>query len=167
MRSVNLACILSLFFFLDISNSIGQFVDPQKTIVGGLGNEFLSAASFAIIMGQYDEGIRLTHLGLNRYRPSMGDRAAALSNLCAAHAAKGEPDTAIPFCNDSMDINGRNWRVFVNRAYSYYLKNMLSEATNDLDSAASLRPDARQVIQLRGMINERGLLPRVIMEDHQ
>ena len=44
---------------------------------------------------------------------------------------------------------------------------MLSEATNDLDSAASLRPDARQVIQLRGMINERGLLPRVIMEDHQ
>jgi|TARA_B100001250_G_scaffold414571_1_gene454047 tetratricopeptide (TPR) repeat protein len=167
MRPINLVWIITLFSFLNISDSIAQFVDPQKTIVGGSGNEFLSAASFAIIMGQYDEGIRLTHLGLTRYGPSRGDRAAALSNLCAAHAAKGEPDTAIPFCDESMDINGRNWRAFVNRAYSYYLKNMLSEATSDLDSAASLRPDARQVIQLRGMINERGLLPRVIMEDHQ
>jgi hypothetical protein len=44
---------------------------------------------------------------------------------------------------------------------------MYSEATFDLDAAAAINPDARQVEQLRGMINERGLRPRVIMEDHQ
>ncbi|OUU79706.1 MAG: hypothetical protein CBC38_04320 [Gammaproteobacteria bacterium TMED78] len=166
MHPVSLICITLTILFFGIQSSFAQYTLDSRTIIGS-GNEFLSAASFAITMGQYDEGIRLTHLGLSRYRPNQNDKAAALSNLCAAHAAKGEPDTAIPFCDESMGLNQRNWRAFINRAYSFYLKNMLSEATSDLDFAASLNPDARQVIQLRGMINERGLLPRVIMEDHQ
>ncbi len=136
-------------------------------IIIGAGNEFLSAGSFAIRIGQYDEGIRLTHLGLTRYQPSQSDRAAALSNLCAAHAAKREPDVAISFCNESLGVSSRNWRAYCNRAYAYFLKGMLSEATFDLDAAAAMNPDGRQVIQLRGMINEVGLRPRVIMEDHQ
>jgi tetratricopeptide (TPR) repeat protein len=138
----------------------------NRTILGS-GNEFLSAGSFAIRVGQYDEGIRLTELGLRRYQPNAADRAAAFSNLCAAHAAKGDPDTAIPFCDRSLDLSSNNWRAYSNRSYAYFLKGMYSEATFDLDSAAALNPDARQVLQLRGMINERGLRPRVIMEDHQ
>ena len=138
----------------------------NRSIIGG-GNEFLSAGSFAIRVGQYDEGIRLTHLGLTRYQPNTSDRTAALSNLCAAHAAKGEPDIAIPFCEESLSMSSRNWRAYCNRAYAYFLKGMLSEATFDLDSAAALNPNAEQVIQLRGMINEVGLRPRVIVEDHQ
>ena len=35
------------------------------------------------------------------------------------------------------------------------------------DVSAAINPDAKQVIQLRGMSNEVGLRPRVIMEDHQ
>lgn len=138
----------------------------NRTIIGA-GNEFLSAGSFAIRMGQYDEGIRLTHLGLTRYHPSQKDRAAALSNLCAAHAAKGEPDLAIPFCDESLGVTTRNWRAYNNRAYAYFLKGMLSEATFDLDTAAAINPNGKQVIQLRGMINEVGLRPSVIMVDHQ
>jgi hypothetical protein len=44
---------------------------------------------------------------------------------------------------------------------------MLNDATLNLDLAADLNPDARQVLEIRGMINEVGLRPRVIMEDHQ
>lgn len=143
----------------------GQIAD-NRTILGA-GNEFLSAGAFSIRMGQYDEGIRLTHLGLTRYQPSLEDRAAAQSNLCAAHAARGEPEIAIQHCTESIRLEARNWRAYNNRAYAYYLLGMLSEATFDLDSAAEINADARQVIQLRGMINERGLRPRVIMEDHQ
>lgn len=138
----------------------------SRTIIGA-GNEFLSAGAFAIRMSQYDEGIRLTQLGLTRYQPSRADRAAALSNLCAAYAAKGDPNVAIDFCTQSLDIDGGNWRAYNNRAYAYYLKGMYSEATFDLDAAAAINADGRQIIQLRGMINERGLRPRVIMEDHQ
>ncbi len=157
-----------LVFFagcLVASNAWAQLAD-NRTIIGA-SNEFLSAGSFAIRTGQYDEGIRLTHLGLTRYQPSQADRVAALSNLCAAHAAKGEPDVAIPFCDESLSMSTRNWRAYSNRAYAYFLKGMLSEATFDLDSAAAISPEARQVVQLRGMINEVGLRPRVIVEDHR
>jgi tetratricopeptide (TPR) repeat protein len=140
---------------------------PDSRTIVGSGNEFLSAGSFAIRVGQYDEGIRLTELGLRRYQPSTADRAAAYSNLCAAYAAKDDPDTAIPFCDQSLGLSSNNWRAYSNRAYAYFLKAMYAEATFDLDAAAALNPEARQVQQLRGMINERGLRPRVIMEDHQ
>ena len=143
------------------------WVQPDSRTILGSGNEFLSAGSFAIRVGQYDEGIRLTELGLRRYQPSMADRSAALSNLCAAWAAKGEPDTAIPLCDRSLELSSKNWRAYSNRSYAYLLKGMYAEATFDLDSAAQINPEARQVVQLRGMINERGLQPRVIMEDHQ
>ena len=158
-------CLVCFVGYLVASNVWAQIAD-NRTIIGA-GNEFLSAGSFAIRTGQYDEGIRLTHLGLTRYQPNQSDLVAALSNLCAAHAAKGEPDVAITFCDESLSMSTRNWRAYSNRAYAYFLKGMLSEATFDLDSAAAIRPEARQVIQLRGMINEVGLRPRVIVEDHQ
>ena len=138
----------------------------NRTIVGA-GNEHLSQGAWAITMRQYDEGIRLTHIGLERYIPSIEDRASAYSNLCAAHAAKGEPDTAIKFCTESLLLVGGNWRAYSNRSYAYLLKGMYSEATFDLDSAASINSKARQVRQIRGMINEASFRPRVIMEDHQ
>jgi len=156
--------LLGFASYLVASTVWAQQAD-NRTIIGS-GNEFLSAGSYAIRVGQYDEGIRLTHLGLTRYQPSDSDRAAALSNLCAAHGAKGEPDIAIPFCDESLNINARNWRAYSNRAYAYFLKGMLSKATFDLDSAAAINSDGKQVTQLRGMINEVGLRPRVIMEDH-
>jgi tetratricopeptide (TPR) repeat protein len=154
-----------LLSYLVSSGAIAQLADNRSII--GAGNEFLSAGSFAIRMGQYDEGIRLTNLGLTRYQPSPSDRASALSNLCAAHAAKNEPDIAIPICEESLRLDSHNWRAYSNRAYAYFLKGMLSQATFDLESAAEIQPEAKQVLQLRGMINEVGLRPRVIMEDHR
>ena len=147
--------------------SSGLWGQADNRSIIGSGNEFLSAGAFSIRMGQYDEGIRLTQLGLTRYQPSPSDRAAAESNLCAAYAARGDPDVAIDHCTESLRLEGRNWRAYSNRSYAYFLLGLLSEATYDLDSAASMNPNARQVLQLRGMINERGLIPRVIMEDHQ
>ena len=145
-------------------------VDPQhqpdsRTVLGG-GNELLAAGAEMIRAGQYEDGIRLTTLGLER-SPSVTDRAAALSNLCAAHAAKGDPDLAITFCTESISINERNWRAYSNRSYAFYLKGMYAQANADLEAAASISPNARQVMQIRGMINERNLRPSVIMEDHR
>src|SRR3970040_961804 len=96
--------------------------DPpdSRTVLGG-GNEYLSAGADAIRAGSYEEGIRLTAMGLER-SPTHSDRAAALSNLCAAHAAKGEPDRAISYCSESLALNEHNWRAYSNRSYAYLLK---------------------------------------------
>lgn len=138
----------------------------NRTVLGG-GNELLSAGAEAIRYGRYDDGIRLTLMGLERPGNSDHIRAAALSNLCAAHAGKNEPDQAISYCGESIDINERNWRAWSNRSYAYWLKGMYQEAAADLDTATAMNPDARQVAQIRGMLNEAGLRPNVIMEDHQ
>jgi tetratricopeptide (TPR) repeat protein len=139
---------------------------PDSRTVLGVSNEYLAAGAEAIRAGQYDDGIRLTKLGLNR-PASPRDRAAALSNLCAAHAAKREPDTAIGYCTESLDINEANWRAYSNRAYAYYLKRQFEQADSDLDVALSINPNAKQMPQIRGMINERRLRGRVTMEEHQ
>ena len=138
---------------------------PDSRTVLGVSNEYLSAGAEAIRLKEYDEGIRLTKLGLDR-PATPRDRSAALSNICAAHAAKNEPDLAIGYCTESLAINDANWRAYSNRAYAYYLKRMFDQADADLDVALSLNPSAKQMPQIRGMMNERRLRGRVTMEDH-
>jgi tetratricopeptide (TPR) repeat protein len=144
---------------------ISQELPDNRTVIGAI-NEYLAAGAEAIRAKQYDDGIRLTKIGLER-PTSQRDRAAALSNLCAAHAAKNEPDAAIGYCTDSLSLNDENWRAYSNRAYAYYLKRMFDEADTDLDIALSINPNARQMPQIRGMMNEKRLRGRVTMEEHQ
>jgi tetratricopeptide (TPR) repeat protein len=138
----------------------------NRTVLG-VANEYLSAGADAIRFGSYEEGIRLTSLGLERGAAQPHDRSAALSNLCAAYAATGDPDSAIERCNESIQINTSNWRAYSNRAYAYWLKGMYVEARFDVDAAAAINPNARQVGVVRGMINEAALRPRIVTEDHQ
>ena len=137
----------------------------SRTVIG-VTNEYLAAGAEAIRAKQYDDGIRLTTLGLER-AASQRDRAAALSNLCAAHAAKNQPDVAIDYCTESLKINDANWRAYSNRAYAYYLKRLFDQADADLDIALAINPNAKQMPQIRGMMNERRLRGRVTMEEHQ
>jgi tetratricopeptide (TPR) repeat protein len=167
MRRVFLS---SLAIYLMAGPGWGQ-TDGRPTAdsrsVLGQGNELLSAGADAIRAGLFDDGIRLTSLGLQRHPVSPAERAGAYANLCAAHAAKGEADIAIDYCTESLALNERSWRAYSNRSYAYYLKAMYPEALRDLNAAAAMAPDARQVKQIRGMINERNLRPRITMEDHQ
>jgi tetratricopeptide (TPR) repeat protein len=153
-----------------VSPALGQLrtarSQPESGEMLGVRNEFLYAGSEALLARRYDEGIRLTKLGLELATVPR-DRAAALSNLCAGYAAKNEPDVAIDYCTESLATNEGNWRAYSNRAFAYYLKRMFDEADNDLDKALSINPKARQIPQIRGMLNERRLRGRVTIEEHQ
>jgi len=150
-----------------VASAAGAQVEDRavnRTVLGG--NEFLAQGAEDIRVGQYDEGIRLTNIGL-RQAPTVAERAAAFSNLCAAYAAKGNPDRAIDYCTQSIALKDHNWRAYSNRSYAFYLKGQYRKAHEDLAVAASINPDARQIATIRGMINERSLRPTVIMEDHR
>lgn len=146
-----------------------QSEDESSRFGTTIGSEHptLAAGARAIRAGLYEEGIDLTLRGLESEPSPPRVRAAALSNLCAAHAAKQEPDTAIEYCTRSLAINSSNWRAYSNRSYAYWLKKDYAMASADLDSAASIAPKARQVQQIRGMINEETFEPRVVIEEHQ
>jgi tetratricopeptide (TPR) repeat protein len=137
-----------------------------RSVFGSI-NELLAAGADAIRYGRYDEGINLTLLGLERRDTSDRNRAAALSNLCAAFAAKNSPDEAIIYCTQSLEISELNWQAWSNRSYAYWLKTMYEEAASDLDRAIAIDDGARQLSQIRGMLNEAGLRPRIITEDRQ
>jgi tetratricopeptide (TPR) repeat protein len=136
----------------------------SRTVLGT--NDYLAQGAEQIRARQYDEGIRLTSLGLAQ-ATSTNERAAALSNLCAAYAAKGNPDQAIDFCTQSIALREDNWRAYSNRSYAYYLKGLYRQAHEDLDLAASINPDAPTIGKIRGMINEKNLRPSITMEDHR
>jgi len=135
--------------------------------VFGPSNELLAAGADAIRVGRYDEGIQLTLLGLERRDTSDRNRAAGLSNLCAAFAAKNSPDEAITYCTLSLEISEFNWQAWSNRSYAYWLKAMYDEAADDLNRAMAINDRARALSQIRGMLNEAGLRPRVVTEDRQ
>ncbi len=129
-------------------------------------NEYLFAGADAIRAGQFDDGIRLTMIGLERPGVSRRNRAAGLANLCAAYVSKREPDTALPYCDESLGITSDNWRVLSARSQAYFLKGFLAESVRDHAAAAAINSDAAHVKMMGGLINERRLKPEVVMEDH-
>jgi tetratricopeptide (TPR) repeat protein len=136
----------------------------SRTVLGS--NEYLAQGAEQIRARQYDEGIRLTTLGLAQ-AASINERAAALSNLCAAFAAKGNADQAIDYCTQSIALREDNWRAYSNRSFAYYLKGRYRQAQDDLAIVASINPDAPTIEKIRGMINEKSLRPTITMEDHR
>ena len=56
----------------------------QNTTVLGPSNPDLHAGAQALLMGDADEGVRLTLLGL-KYEGNTRDRITGLSNLCAGY----------------------------------------------------------------------------------
>ncbi len=145
--------------------------DPRADSAGKttIGSEHptLAAGADAIRAGRYDQGIELTLQGLESEPGSRRVRAAALSNLCAAHAAREEPERAIEYCTQSLELNSSSWRAYSNRAYAHWLKGDYAQASFDLDSAALIAPKAPQVVTIRGMINEATHEPRIVIEEQQ
>lgn len=139
---------------------------PRHGIVIG-ASEYLSAGADAIRAGDFDEGIRLTTIGLQRQARTLRDRAAGLANLCAAHVAKEQPDEAIPFCDESLELYSGNWRAFSNRSHAYFLKGMYAEAARDNSAAAAISSNAPHVKMIRGWLNERSLTPSITMQEHR
>ena len=137
-----------------------------STTIGG-EHPMLAAGARAIRAGRYEEGIELTLKGLESEPASNRVRAAALSNLCAAYAAKEEPERAIEYCTQSLALDSGSWRAYSNRSYAHWLKGEYAQASLDLDAAALIAPQAPQVVTIRGMINEATHEPRVVIEEHQ
>lgn len=168
-RSLIFACSMALLAGAIEAQPSGprlaQKSGDNRTVLGA-SNQYLSAGAEAILAQQYDDGIRLTQMGLE-LEQSAHDRATGLSNLCAAFTAKGETDRAIVHCTESIELNDANWRAYSNRSYAYYLKGQYARADSDLAVAIGINPAARQVALLRGMINERTLRPSITVEEHQ
>jgi Flp pilus assembly protein TadD len=131
-----IACISSLVHASD-RDSIVLGVNPQ-----------LADGATALTIGNYDEGIRLTQLGLNS-PPKPRHRSAALSNLCAGFGATSQFERALAHCTAALEIDKRNWQAYNNRAVAYLGLGRLEAAEADITRAVVLNPRSEKLQRAR------------------
>ncbi|WP_417468357.1 hypothetical protein [Maricaulis sp.] len=74
-----------------------------------------------------------------------GQRAAALSNLCAGYAATGEFELAIEACDAALELRDDAWRAMNNRGVAHWLAGDRAAAIADFNAAAALAGDEDEV----------------------
>jgi tetratricopeptide (TPR) repeat protein len=105
----------------------------------------------ALGVGDAEEGIELTLKGLKNARGTM-ERRTALSNLCAGYLMLEDLDKALYYCNEALQLNDRNWRVYNNRALIYVLQRRFEEAEADLARCDDLHPHAQPTKVVRQLL---------------
>ncbi|NJO12727.1 MAG: hypothetical protein HC872_03815 [Gammaproteobacteria bacterium] len=114
-------------------------------------NPHLVAGAEALRRQQYLEGIELTLTGLQSQNAPR-DHAAALSNLCAGYAALKQFDLALKACDDSLNIDRRNWRTWNNRAAAHLGQGRYDAALGDVQSGLEVAPHSTTLRQTQAII---------------
>ena len=120
-----------------------------KTVIG-VRNVPLKSGAEALLGGDYEEGVRLTHLGLKQAF-GVREEEAALSNLCAGYLQLQKYDTALQYCETLLARNDENWRAYNNRALIYMKTKQWDKAEADLIKGEELRPGAHTMKLARAM----------------
>ena len=121
----------------------------NKTVIG-IRNPPLKFGADAMLAGNYEEGIRLTHQGLAR-AVGVREEEAALSNLCAGYLQLGKYDTALKYCEILLSRNDESWRGYNNRALIYIKTRQWEKAEADLIKGEALNANARTIKVARAM----------------
>jgi regulator of sirC expression with transglutaminase-like and TPR domain len=104
-------------------------------------NPHLSEGATALMLGNYARGVELTREGLKEILTTE-ERTTLLSNLCAGYVGLKEFDTAIVYCNRSLEIDPGNWRALQNRAAAYAGLGQVTRALSDVERGLELNPDS-------------------------
>lgn len=118
----------------------------------------------ALGLHQYAEAERLTRAGLAA-ELSVRDRAAALSNLCAALTGQARYAEALEACDASVALRPGSFRVFNNRALVHLGAGRLAAARADLDAGLALNPDAATLARVAALIDAAYASGRVLVAD--
>ena len=147
-----IAAALSLLLLL-VTGTASAFQDmgDGAVAVGPTRNVKLQDGAGALDVGKAEKGVELTLEGLKDARGTL-ERRTALSNLCAGYLMLEELDKALHYCNEALEVNDQNWRVYNNRALIYVLQKRFAEAEADLAMCEELHPHARPTKVVRQLL---------------
>lgn len=150
-----------------VSLSLAALGQEHKTVIGP-SNMDLHAGAELLKQGKAAEGLQRTLQGLET-ATSAREKVAGMSNVCAAHVMLGNYEDALPWCNQALEIRGRNWRALVNRSLAYLKLGRLEEAEADLVLAEEIAPGARSVKLVRSIYLDvtDPVAPHVIIDDRR
>jgi tetratricopeptide (TPR) repeat protein len=162
-----------IFTMLAAPLCLGQVADrvnrgQSPTTVIGPRNIPLHDGAQALLAGDTETGIRLTHEGLEL---ALGQREqeAALSNLCAGYIQLGKYDDALKYCNILLARNDKSWRGYNNRAVIYIQTKQWKKAEQDLIKGEQLNSGARTMKVARAMYMDavHPVRPEIEIDDRQ
>jgi len=129
-----------------------QAADSGSTSILGV-NESLAAGSRALLLGEYETGVRLTEKGLKLVSHRF-ERARALSNLCAGYTGLRQHDKALAACDAALKLNPQNWRIYNNRSLALLGLGRVVEARQDLAAALALKPESPSLAKTRAWFDQ-------------
>jgi Flp pilus assembly protein TadD len=147
---MRIACMAVLW--IACISSLVHASDMERTILGVSSD--LADGATALTSGNYDEGIRLTKLGLDS-PPKPSQRSAALSNLCAGFDGTAQYQRALKHCTAALRIDGRNWQAYNNRAIAHLGLGDLEAAEADILRAVALNPKSRKLQRAQRAVERR------------
>jgi tetratricopeptide (TPR) repeat protein len=122
-----------------VAQTTESYTAHSSTVIGA--NAMLSDGASALMQGDWERGIQLTQLGLASPL-SKEDRASALANLCAGHAALKQYKRALEYCDQSIAIASDNWRTWQNRAAAHLGLGEVESSLDDIQKGLRLNPDS-------------------------
>ena len=122
----------------------------QAVTTIGQRNPPLYEGAQALLAGRNEEGVRLTHEGLEMAQGAR-EQEAALSNLCAGYIRLHQLDLAMKYCDLLLARNENSWRGYNNRAIIYIEREEYDKADADLSRAEQINPGARTLKVARAM----------------
>jgi len=140
----------------------------NPTTVIGPRNIPLHDGAQALLAGDIEEGVRLTHQGLE-FAQGNREHEAAFSNLCAGYITLGKYDEALKYCNTLLQRNDKSWRGYNNRAVVYIQTKQWKKAEQDLIRGEQLNPGAHTMKVARSMYMDavHPVRPEVEIDDRQ
>jgi tetratricopeptide (TPR) repeat protein len=150
-----LAIVLSMLTTILVLPVLAQAQDRERMETGtktviGVRNLPLKRGAEALLAGDYEEGVRLTHIGLTQAF-GVREEEAALSNLCAGYLQLGKYDTALQYCEILLARNSEHWRAYNNRALIYMKTEQWDKAEADLIKGEELNAGAYTMKVARAM----------------
>jgi tetratricopeptide (TPR) repeat protein len=123
----------------------------QSATVFGPTNMLLAQGSDALLMGRFEEGVRLTLKGLEEANNPQ-DEAAGHSNACAGYAALKRFEEALEHCNRALELDRTNWRTFNNRAAVFVGLKKLDLAMTDVNTGLELAPRSTILLKSKEVV---------------
>jgi tetratricopeptide (TPR) repeat protein len=142
---------------------------PQNpTTIIGPRNIPLHDGAQALLAGDIEKGVRLTHEGLEMAQGNR-EQEAALSNLCAGYIKLGKYVQALKYCDILLARNDKSWRGYNNRAVIFIQTKQWEKAEQDLIKGEALNPGARTMKVARAMYMDavHPVRPEIEIDDRQ
>lgn len=158
---------LLLALVLLASADMATRAQDSKSVIGPTNLELHDGAE-ALLVGDAEEGVRMTLIGL-RQANSNRERYTAWSNLCAGYVMLEQLETALKYCDQVIEETDGHWRAFSNRALIYVKLRRYEEAERDLQRGEALSPDARTLKAVRAMLRDavEPVAPSIVIDDRR